>query len=41
MGNFMFTTVNDEYPYYSKFGGDHQLYYYVKSEMLELMKKAK
>lgn len=41
LGNFMFTTVNGEYPYHSKFGGDHQLYFYVKSEMLELMSKAK
>lgn len=27
LGNFYFKTVNDEYPNYQKFGGDHILYY--------------
>jgi hypothetical protein len=32
-GNFAFVTVNDEYPNYQKFGGDHQLYYYAPDEV--------
>ncbi|OCJ20026.1 hypothetical protein [Serratia sp. 14-2641] len=32
-GNFAFITVNDEYPNYQKFGGDHQLYYYAPGEV--------
>lgn len=32
-GNFAFITVNDEYPNYRKFGGDHQLYYYTPEEV--------
>ncbi|MBC3211370.1 phage baseplate plug family protein [Serratia fonticola] len=33
LGNFMFTTVSDEYPNYQKFGSDHQLYYYAPEEV--------
>jgi|GEM_PF-5399453 len=33
LGNFAFITVNDEYPSYQKFGGDHQLYYYQTGEV--------
>ncbi|MDY4368608.1 hypothetical protein SNR26_12890 [Pectobacterium brasiliense] len=32
-GNFMFTTTNDEYPYYTAFGAGHELYYVPASEL--------
>ncbi|MEQ6970745.1 phage baseplate plug family protein [Pectobacterium polaris] len=32
-GNFMFTTPNDEYPYYTAFGAGHELHYIPASEL--------
>lgn len=31
-GNFIFETINDEYPYYTAFAANHQLYYLSGSE---------